>query len=273
MSQTAPVLTEADCQALEPNARGEVEHDGVVRLCLAVPPSAPIGEMPHTIAFPDRLVPRSEWDDRIAEKDREKSWLYDLVAGVIPCKDQASLGYCHAYGYTAAGECCRAIQGHPYVDLSAESIGGPVTNWRNRGADPSDDLAQFATVGACPAAFMDAPHSLSPSRWKPGWETEAAKYIATEIWDMRAGPGYKGMAFDFAVTMALLGLAGGVGFSWWTHFVSGPYKVRKSGRNYEILPRNNWGPRYGENGFFWLSEGRGTPDWSGCIRQMTGVDA
>jgi len=273
MSNTAPVLSEADCQALEPNARGEVEHNGVVRLCLAVPPSAPLGQLPNAIAFPDRLIPRSEWDERIAEKDREKSWLYDLVhAAGIPCDDQGSLGFCHAFGTTDAAENCRLIQGHPFVRLSGVSIGGPVTNWKNRGADPSDDLTQLATVGACPESFLDDKHSLNPRRWKTGWEEQRAKFMATEIWDMRDGSG-KGLAFDFAMTVALLGLAGGIGYSWWSHFVSGPYKARKNGRNYEILNRNQWGCGYGEDGFFWLTEGRGTPTWQTVIRQMTAVDA
>lgn len=265
---TVPLYDDSNYQELVPDAEGRFEFNGP-RLCLAVPPSLAAGDIPGVGAaedFPDFLIPRSEWPDRIRQKDAEKSWLEDIVRGVIPCDDQGPLGFCHAYGTKIAGECCRLVQNQPYVRLSAESVGGPVTNWRNRGADPADDLAQFMQYGACPQSFMDEAHSLRPSRWKDGWEKAATQYRATEVWDLRSGK----KAFDFIVTCALLGLPTACGYSWWSHFVSGPYRVLDLDRGkFAVRNRNQWGPEYGDDGFFDLAEGKGTPDWAFCVRQMS----
>jgi hypothetical protein len=262
-----PLIDDSNYHILVPDENGQFEFNGP-RLCLARPPKLALGAIPGTLAaeeFPDFIIPRSEWPDRIKQKDADKSWLEDIVRRKIATDDQNGLGFCHAYGTKIAGECCRLIQNQVYIYLSAESIGGPITRWRNIGADPEDDLQQFIAHGACPASYMNAPHSLSPTKWKAGWETVAMNYRPTEVWDMRSDT----KAFDFAVTCALLGLATASGFSWWSHFVTGPYRVLHLGRNkFAVRYRNQWGPTFGDDGFVDFAEGKGTPDWAFCIRQM-----
>jgi hypothetical protein len=259
-----PLYDDSNYHSLLPNGEGIVEFNGP-RLCLAVPPRLAIGEVPHAEPFPERLIPRSEWPDLIRKKDAEKSWLEDIMRGVVPCKDQGSLGYCHAFGCAHAGEVQRLVQNLLYVELSGESLGGPITNWRNRGADPADDLSQLVQCGACPQVYVDQPLSLNPKRWKSGWETAALEYRATEVWDMRSDT----KAFDFAATLAFLNVPGGSGFQWWSHFVSGPYRVLDLGRGkFALRYRNNWGADYGDDGFMDFAEGKGTPDWCYGLRQM-----
>lgn len=246
-----------------------VDFDGP-RLLAAMPRRTDFGGCLVAEAFrPDLLIPRSEWPDRIRQKDLQQSWLYDLVAD-LPVKDQNGLGYCHAYAAVGAAECQRVLQGHGYVQLSAESIGGPITGWRNRGAHPEDDLEQLARFGACPQSMMDRENSISPSRWDSAWQTEREGYKCSEWWDLEI----PGKAFDAAMTATLLGLPFFAGYQWWSHAVAGGFKARDLGRGkFAIMSRNSWGPNYGENGFFWLEEGKGTPN-IGCfaVRQMIAKD-
>jgi len=212
------------------------------------------------------LIPRDEWDDRIAEKDAADSWLLSSCKNVL-CKDQNGLGYCHAYGTVSCAEIAEVMAGYPYNPLSAESVGGIVTGWRNDGADPEDDLQCIVSNGACEASFMDAPNSIRPDQWMDGWETNALTHRVKEAWDLRV----PGKAFDAVVTCSLFDFPVGLGYVWWSHFVHGGFRVRKNKAGiYEILNRNSWGSTYGDSGYFWLQEGegrgQGTPDWAFAVR-------
>jgi len=202
------------------------------------------------------LIPRSEWPDRIREKDREHTWIKDLIEDIDPM-DQDGLNYCHGYGPTMAAMINRRIQNQPHVLLSAESIAGPVTRWRNDGAYPEDDLQQFVEFGACPASMMDRPLSRNPEKWDKNWETERLKYRVVE-WKDGLIPG---KSFDAAMSGALRNRIGAAGFVWWGHEVCyGIHAQDLGGGKYSIGGINSWGKDYGENGRFYLQEGKGTPD-------------
>lgn len=202
------------------------------------------------------LIPRSEWPDRIARKDADKSWLIDLVRPTMPVLDQDGLGYCHAYACVQAAMAQRLVQHHEFIPLSPESIGGPITHWQNEGANPEDDMLQLARVGACAARFMDKPWSLCPDCWDPAWQADCALHKCTEWYDC----GIPGKTFDALVTCALLNLPVHAGFYWWGHAVYGALQVRRRDQ-YEVLWRNSWGPDFGDDGYFWMPEGdEGTPD-------------
>lgn len=209
---------------------------------------------PITEAMP--LIPRSKWDELIAAKDANKSWLYDIVKDSVPVMNQGQLGYCHAYCFAAAVMMQRVVEGMGTVVLSAESVGGPVTGWRNEGANPEDDLNQAVSGGFCEASFMDAPWSLRPSRWKAGWEENALNYRVAEFFDLDV----PGKVFDACATATLCGIPYGCGFGFWSHAIVGGLKLQKVNGVYSIMHRNSWGADYGDNGFFFMAEGKGTPD-------------
>ena len=99
-------------QYTEPDGTQVYEFGGHKRVLNAIPPILAAGEIPGIpgpTADGFTLIPRNEWDDRIAEKDKDQSWLEDIVRGVIPCTDQNGLGFCHAYGTIAIAECQRLM--------------------------------------------------------------------------------------------------------------------------------------------------------------------
>jgi hypothetical protein len=221
---------------------------------------------PLTVVIP--TIPRDEWQKLIAEKDTNQSWLRNIndLMGVR-CKDQNGLGYCHAYGTVSAGETATAVAGEPYEERAPESIGGVVTNWRNDGAYPEDDLEVLCKRGACRQIYLDKANSIKHNKWHSGWEEDALSWTAIEVFDLNPSN-----IFNELMTCILLNIPTSVWYNWWGHHVQGPLQAKYEDGKYWLLNRNSWGRDYGDNGYFWMSEGRGkglaTPDGAFGIRVM-----
>lgn len=226
----------------------------------------PIMSAPFLEAIP--LIPRDEWVDRIREKDANGSWMRTINDNAgVPCLDQNGLGYCHAYGTVGAAMTARAVAGLPTIVLSPESVGGKVTGWRNRGANPDDDLEVLMRDGACRMDMMDGPHSLNPKKWNPAWEQDAKNHTAVEVFHMDS----RNM-FDQLMTAVLLNIPSGVWFNWWGHHIQGALAAQNKDGKFWLCCRNSWGTSYGENGYFWMAEGHGkgkaNADGAHAIRVM-----
>ena len=146
-------------------------------------------------------------------KAGQGNFLSDLVRQQgIQAKDQGDLGYCWVYGSTRSVEVVRAVEGLPPLDLSPESVGGPCTHWRNEGGYASEAFDQLEHYGACETSYMNAPHSLKPRLWKPGWQQNALAHEATDWYQI-------GTSFDEVITCLLNRIPVAAGLDWWGHLV------------------------------------------------------
>lgn len=215
------------------------------------------------------IIPEEQWPDLIADKDRKHDWLDDII-GDLPCKDQNGLGYCHGYGPVTALEVMRARHGLPYVELSAESVAGIVTGWSNEGGDPDEDLKVLCERGACAASYMDRPNSISEKRWKDGWQQNALLHKSEEAFG-----GIDGDLWVIAGTAALRNQCTSPWFNWWSHCISGSYRLRYDAKTKTVYrkDRNNWGMEWGDKGYCWFSKGsrrsQGTPSGLVVVRVPT----
>jgi hypothetical protein len=108
------------------------------------------GSMPFAQDFDLPLIPRSEWDDRIADMERTKSRISDLmIQGGLKSLDQNGTNYCWANGPTTAVEAIRCVAGQPYVKLSPASVAAPIKNYRNQGGWGSEALEYIVEHGIC----------------------------------------------------------------------------------------------------------------------------
>jgi hypothetical protein len=225
---------------------------------------------------PEQLIPREQWDDLIAKMDAENAWLETLVRSSVPCQDQGQLEECHAFSTTEAAQISQAKQGEGAPAFAATSVGMPVTGWQNQGADIADDWAQIRDYGVCTVDYLPDGVVMPPqdgntirllcteSAYKPGWRENALLHREFAGLDLRLTD----LSFDAMATACFRGLPVVVAFSWWSHAITGGYRVKKLGNGqYALLYRNNWGASYKDDGFLWLSGSKAVPDW-GAIANL-----
>jgi len=208
------------------------------------------------------IIPRNEWKQRI--KDNQGNFLSDLmIAGGYQIKYQNGLNYCWAYGSVSCIEALEIIQGRPYVNLSPESLGGPIANWRNVGGYAEDACQGLLNVGCCESSFMDKPRSLSPSRWKAGWQADCANHRIDVEWD--------DVPRDFDVVISLLFARRPIaaGLDWWRHLVCFTDPIILPDDTVGVKFANSHDVTYGDEGWGTLSESRAVPNGAFSPRMAT----
>jgi hypothetical protein len=229
-------------------------------------PRKPSDKMEYGEAADFDLIPRAEWPDRIADMEREKSRLTDICkSDDIPCLDQNGTNYCHANSPALAIMILRAVQGQPFVHLSPGSIGGPVTGFRNAGAWIGDDLDHIVKHGCASIDYVPA-NQVTRDGWKEGAEENALQHRVNEWWDLPR------RSFDHMMTLLFLRIPVCTGHNWWRHAVTALDPVMVGRNKFGARFRNSWGPRYGDNGFFIMEEGKGTPDEHYAPRSIVAAD-
>lgn len=204
--------------------------------------------------FPDSLlIPRSEWQARIKEREEKKSRIRDLCdQAKLPPKDQDQTDFCWGNAPTYLTEVMRVIQNEPMVILSPASVCAPLTDFKNEGGWGKWALQRISDHGAVPVDHWPA-NAINRKYDTPANDEIAASYRVTEWWELEP------QNVDQLVTCLLLGYPVAVGYDWWSHEVSGIDPVWIDG-DIGLLIRNSWGSSWKDNGYAILQGKRMIPD-------------
>lgn len=213
------------------------------------------------------IIKRDQWKDRIDEMDQEESSLYHIgLRHNVPVLNQGSVSYCHAFSIANAIMYARAAANIPFKLLSASSIGGPVTGFRNAGAYIFDDLAQAVKGGICEVDFY--PMLTTQNHFTPEAKANALRHRVVEWWDLEPGN------FDQTISCLLKRKPVCTGLNWWGHavtFLKPIYRLIGSKIQFGVLFVNSWANWTGGgctipgHGFLWEGDRENaTPDQQYC---------
>jgi len=202
---------------------------------------------------PELLIPRSEWQARITEKEANGTQLSTLmIAAGLPCKNQQSTNYCWANAPTHCLEIIRVLQNEPMIILSPASVGGPSTNFRNVGGWGKTALQQIITDGAVPVDQWPA-NAIDKKYLTEANKTLALQYRVVD-W-INCIP----RNLDQLISLLLRGIPVAIGLNWWGHEVTA-YDALWLNGTIAVRFRNSWGMDWGHLGFATLQGQKMYPD-------------
>lgn len=208
-----------------------------------------------SFSFP--IIPRSEWDARIADMEQNQTRISDmLLQAGIPSLDQDSTNYCWCNAVVGCVQVVRAQQNQKYVPLSPASVAAPVTGYRNQGGWGGEALDYIVKNGVAAVAQWPA-NAISQSYFSAS-RANAALHKVQEYYILNPNDSN---IFDQIMTMLFMRIPVSCGLSWWSHEIMYTDPVKLSGNsNYGIRFRNSWGDSYGSKGFNTLTESKAMPD-------------
>jgi hypothetical protein len=216
---------------------------------------------PYLTAFPSELIiPRSEWKERIQEKDAKKSWITNICDSVgSKVKDQNGTNYCWINAPTRCLEITRIMAGEPQVVLSPASAGGPIKGFSNVGGWGTEGIKWIAENGVCPVENWPA-NAISRQYYTADNKAVAMKYRIDSWWDLHPN------SFDELVSCALQDIPVAIGLSWWSHEVTFTFAAIDKNGNVVGGIDNSWGTGWGDNGRGLLTESKSRPDDANAVR-------
>ena len=223
----------------------------------------PYGSVQYSAPFDMPVIPRSEWADRIKEREEQKARLADLHKyHKIKVKNQSRTNYCWIFGVVGAMEVCRATMNLPYVELSPASGGARIKNFRNVGGWGGQAIDFIGEHGVCDVKHWPAT-AIDRRYLTPEAKENAKLHRIFEFVECRR------RSFDQLATLLLLGIPCPVAFNWWGHLVYATDLVAIERNSFGILICNSWGTRWKNGGWDVLREGRGTPDECHGVRAVS----
>lgn len=204
--------------------------------------------------FPSSLlIPRSEWQARIAERQERKATMRDKIrqAG-IKVKNQARTNYCWINAPTWCVELTRMVQGQEHVVLSPASAGARIKNFRNVGGWGKEGLEWIIANGVAPVDLW--PANAIDKRYDTA-ETRAAamNYRVVEWWEIQP------RNIDQLVSCVLRDVPVAVGYNWWGHEVTVVDAVWIDNA-IALLIGNSWDVTWGDEGYGTIQGNRMLPD-------------
>jgi hypothetical protein len=214
------------------------------------------------------LISPDEIPARIADKNRNKSWLYNVwERNGKWVLNQNPLSFCWCFSAVEALMLIRAVQNLPFKRLSPSSVACPINNWVNAGGYIENALQYLVQHGVSSVEYV--PEMTCDQRdFKRGWREDQANYRVTGWDDLEPRNPWQ------VITSLLLDEPVVVGLNWWEHALCYGFVIDK----YPNLPANRWdrytigvlqsyGPDYGNHGWFELEGNRWLPDQAYRVSQ------
>lgn len=204
------------------------------------------------------LIPESEWDDRVAQQEKDKSSLQHVRdrggpgGKPIPSRDQNGVGYCWCHSGVSAHLLARGVMGEPYEDLSPFSIGCMIKNYRDEGGWGGEGVKFQAERGCATSEFWPQ-RSMSRSNDKPETWTNAGKFKYVKWLECSNSSEERKRQI---ITATLLGWPVVADFNWWSHSVC----IARVMSRTKTRIWNSWGDSWSDNGFGDLEGGKAWPD-------------
>lgn len=228
-----------------------------------------------------KLIPQSEWSDRIKERKRLKSNLSDIRrthgpgGGMIPALQQndgrGRWGFCWAHSSTMAHMLLRAVMGLPYVKLSAFMVASIIKNYRDEGAWGALSLDFIEKNGQCTDAEWPELH-VDPSLDTPAMRAVAARHKIVADWaDTTVAVYDRSMTEQMGATLLLSGVPVIADYGWWGHSVVLMDWTEIEPGSFGPVGLNSWGQEWGDHGEFTLQGSRAVPD--GAVAPMAAMTA
>ena len=247
--------------------------------------STPLGSYANETSFDldVDLIPRSEWSERIADMEANKSRLSDMHnysghnGGHIKSLDQNGQGFCWAYSTTMAVMLLRMKSNLPYKRLSPHAVACKIYNFQDRGAWGAKSF-DFISENGVPDEKLWPQKSMSRSHDNEQTWADAKLHRITEGFiDIHVShPADAELTEDQIMTLLLMRTPVVLDFSWWGHSVCGldPVEVDKSRslndpRRWGKRIKNSWTDSWGDRGLGVLEGNKAVPMGACAPRVVT----
>lgn len=223
--------------------------NGETKVCGTIPRDYNV-QPPEVFASPDEmeLIPESEYDARIEEKEATKSRMSDLRLGIASL-DQNGVGYCWAHSTTHAVTILRLRNNQPFVPLSAFSVAAIIKKGRDEGGWCGLSAEFARNTGIAPQSKWPQGNRNYSQLDTPEMRAEMAKHRITEDWvDLRKQVWDRNLTMKQIFTCLLLNIPLALDFEWWGHSVCGLDMVKIERGSYGIRIWNSWSDSWGDNG-------------------------
>jgi hypothetical protein len=218
----------------------------------------PYGSLPYANPLPQELIlDMDEIIERIEHREKTGTQTSQLLRrNQVRPKNQGQTNYCWNNCVVGAVESNRFFNGLPYIPLSAASVGGPITNYRNVGGWPIDAVKFVAEKGVVPSSLW--PDNAIDRRYDTP-ETQAARNLHKIIswWDIPQN------SMQAILSLLCQNITIPVGLLWWRHAVEYVDPLYFGGRDwinsFGTRLKNSWGD-WEDDGYGILRGSKMVPD-------------